>query len=154
MKCPYCNEMDDMVVDSRPLDGGAVIRRRRECLKCLKRYTTYEQLETIPIIVVKKDGTKEAFDRNKVRNGIITACRKRPSSMDEIEKIVNSIEYEVQEISNEVSSAMIGDKIMAKLKEIDEIAYMRFVSVYKDFDNLDTFVKEIKKYNKEEKEEK
>ena len=146
MKCPYCNSVDDMVVDSRPLDGAAVIRRRRECLKCLKRYTTYERLELVPIIVVKKDGTKVVFDRNKVRAGIITACRKRPVSMDEIEKIVNNIEYELQEVSGEILTVTIGDKIMNKLKDIDEIAYMRFASVYKDFDNLDTFINEIKNY--------
>ena len=102
----------------------------------------------MPIIVVKKDGSKAIFDRNKVRNGIITACRKRPISMDEIEKIVNNIEYELQEVSGEVLSTTIGDKIMNKLKDIDEIAYMRFASVYKDFDNLDTFINEIKNYNK------
>jgi transcriptional repressor NrdR len=148
MKCPYCNAIDDMVIDSRPLDSASVIRRRRECIKCLKRYTTYERLELVPIVVVKKDGSKEVFDRNKVRNGIITACRKRPISIDEIDKIVNNIEYELQEGNGEVFSKTIGDKIIDKLKNIDEIAYMRFASVYKDFDNLDTFINEIKNYNK------
>ena len=143
MKCPFCNSMDDMVVDSRPLDDGFVIRRRRECSACQKRYTTYERVEVLPLTVLKKDGSKENFDRSKVRQGLMTACRKRPISLELIERLLNQAEGELQEIGREISSAMIGDKIMEKLRGIDDVAYLRFASVYKDFNNLEIFFSEI-----------
>ena len=144
MKCPYCSSIEDMVIDSRPLDDGAVIRRRRECETCKRRYTTYERFEIMPLTVLKKDGSKENFDRNKIRKGLITACRKRAIPLQEIEKIINQVEYELQETAGDISSSLIGDKIMEKLKNIDDVACVRFASVYKDFDNLDTFIEEIK----------
>lgn len=143
MKCPYCDSINSEVVDSRPIDNSNEIRRRRECEKCGKRFTTYERIEIIPIIVVKKNKNKENFDRNKIRNGILTACRKRPLALEKIDEIVNSIENELQQNPGEVSSSFIGNKIMEKLKSVDEVAYIRFASVYKDFDNLDTFINEI-----------
>ncbi|MDR0675702.1 MAG: transcriptional regulator NrdR [Elusimicrobiota bacterium] len=146
MKCPFCDSIDSIVIDSRPVDNYSEVRRRRACEKCGKRYTTYERIELVPIVVLKKDNTKESFDRDKVKKGILTACRKRPVPLEEIEKIVNSIEYELQENLNEVPSQVIGNKIMEKLKKIDEIAYIRFVSVYKDFENLDNFIHEITKF--------
>jgi transcriptional repressor NrdR len=143
MKCPYCDSINSEVVDSRPIDNSNEIRRRRECEKCGKRFTTYERIEIIPIIVVKKNKNKENFDRNKIRNGILTACRKRPLALEKIDEIVNSIENELQQTPGEVSSSFIGNKIMEKLKSVDEVAYIRFASVYKDFNNLDTFINEI-----------
>ncbi|MFH1715281.1 MAG: transcriptional regulator NrdR [Elusimicrobiota bacterium] len=145
MKCPYCDSNNDMVIDSRPLDASSVVRRRRECVDCHKRYTTYERLEMMPITVVKRDGRREPFDRNKIRDGVLNACRKRPIPVDTIEKIINDIEYELQDYVREVKSSEIGDKIIEQLKNLDEVAYVRFVSVYKQFDSVSTFLNEIEK---------
>ncbi|MFC1546534.1 transcriptional regulator NrdR [bacterium] len=152
MKCPYCSSNSDMVVDSRPLEEASIIRRRRECTFCHKRYTTYERLETVPIIVVKRDRIREPFSRDKVRNGILAACRKRPISADTIEKIVSEIEYEVQEYGMEIPSRMIGEKIIARLRILDDVAYVRFVSVYRKFDTVNTFLEEINNLREKSKE--
>lgn len=149
MRCPFCNTTDDTVIDSRPLDDDAVIRRRRECIACHKRYTTYERVETTPLMVIKRSGGREPFDRAKVRAGIVSACRKRPISADTIEAMVNEIEHSLHECGNEVQSSLIGDKIIARLKAVDDVAYVRFASVYKQFDNVDTFLDEIKQLRNE-----
>lgn len=146
MKCPYCSFYDSKVIDSRPTEEGQVIRRRRECTECNKRFTTYEKIEKIPLIVVKKDGNRESYDRNKLLNGIIKACEKRPVSMDEIESIVDHIEVTLSNsLEKEVTSVNIGEMIMNKLKDIDEVAYVRFASVYRQFKDLNTFMEELKK---------
>ena len=150
MKCPYCNYFDSKVVDSRPTEEGQVIRRRRECIECGKRFTTYEKVEKIPLIVVKKDGNRESYDRNKLLNGIIKACEKRPVSMSEIEKAVDEIEVTLSNsLEKEITSEIIGEMIMNKLKDIDEVAYVRFASVYRQFKDLNTFMEELKKLLKE-----
>lgn len=150
MKCPYCSFSDSKVVDSRPTDEGQVIRRRRECIKCGKRFTTYEKIEKIPLIVVKRDGNRVSYDRNKLLNGIIKACEKRPVSMDEIETIVDDIEATLSNsLEKEVTSITIGELVMKKLKEIDEVAYVRFASVYRQFKDINTFMEELKKLLKE-----
>ncbi len=144
MKCPYCGFSESKVIDSRSTEEGAVIRRRRECMKCQKRFTTYEKLETISLVVIKKDGSNQAYDRDKVIAGLVHACEKRPVSMTEMEKLVDDIEMEMyQSMLREISSAEIGEKVMARLKELDEVAYVRFASVYKRFDNIATFMEEI-----------
>lgn len=146
MKCPYCSFYDSKVIDSRPTEEGQVIRRRRECTECNKRFTTYEKIEKIPLIVVKKDGNRESYDRNKLLNGIIKACEKRPVSMGEIESIVDHIEVTLSNsLEKEVTSVNIGEMIMNKLKDIDEVAYVRFASVYRQFKDLNTFMEELKK---------
>ncbi|MPW25191.1 transcriptional repressor NrdR [Alkalibaculum sp. M08DMB] len=146
MKCPFCNHMDSKVVDSRPTEDGNVIRRRRECFSCTKRFTTYEKVEDIPLMVVKKGGQREAFNRNKIMNGIIKACEKRPISIKQIEDIVDSIEKEVyQSLEREVSSQFIGEMIMNHLKTIDEVSYVRFASVYRQFKDINTFMSELNK---------
>ncbi len=150
MKCPYCSYFDSKVVDSRPTEEGQVIRRRRECIKCGKRFTTYEKIEKIPLMVVKKNGNRESYDRNKLLNGIIKACEKRPVSMNEIEKLVDDIEVSLSNsLEKEVTSVVIGEMIMNKLKDIDEVAYVRFASVYRQFKDLNTFMEELKKLLKE-----
>ncbi len=151
MKCPYCEYFESKVVDSRPTDEGQAIRRRRECIKCNKRFTTYEKIEEIPIIVVKKDGNRQAFDRNKVLNGIIKSCEKRPVSMNEIEKIVDDIEKTLSNsLEKEVTSVEIGEHIMNKLKDVDEVSYVRFASVYRQFKDVNSFMEELKKILDEE----
>lgn len=146
MKCPYCEYFESKVVDSRPTDEGQAIRRRRECIKCTKRFTTYEKIEEIPIIVVKKDGNRQAFDRNKVLNGIIKSCEKRPVSMNEIERIVDDIEKILSNsLEKEVTSVEIGEHIMNKLKDVDEVSYVRFASVYRQFKDVNSFMEELKK---------
>jgi len=145
MKCPFCNFNDTRVIDSRPFDNSTVIRRRRECPECMKRFSTYERIEEIPLTVIKSDNRREPFDRNKLREGIIRACEKRPVSIDTIEKIVSEIEYELQEYVLEVSSKIIGEKVLDKLSKIDSVAYIRFASVYKQYNNIDSFIKEIEK---------
>lgn len=146
MKCPYCSYFDSKVVDSRPTEEGQVIRRRRECIDCGKRFTTYEKIEKIPLIVVKKDGNRESYDRNKLLNGIIKACEKRPVSMNEIENLVDDIEMTLSNsLEKEVTSVAIGEMVMNKLKDIDEVAYVRFASVYRQFKDLNTFMEELKK---------
>ncbi len=146
MKCPYCGYTESKVVDSRPTDEGARIRRRRECLSCSKRFTTYEVIETLPLVVIKKDKSREEFDRAKLTRGILRACEKRPVSLNEIEKIVDDIELSLQNsLDREVPSSLIGSYVMDKLKDLDEIAYVRFASVYRQFTDINTFMDEINK---------
>ncbi|HBU69086.1 MAG TPA: transcriptional regulator NrdR [Elusimicrobia bacterium] len=148
MRCPFCNSFEDQVIDSRPMDQASVIRRRRECLECHKRYTTYERLEEMSLMVVKSDQRREPFNRQKVREGIIRACEKRPISSDAVEKIVNEVEYELQDYVMEVPSRIIGEKVLKKLWDLDLIAYIRFASVYQQFDDIDRFMDELKKLKK------
>ena len=146
MKCPYCGYSESKVIDSRPADEGASIRRRRECLSCGKRFTTYETVESLPMVVVKKDGSRQSFDRNKVMGGLIRACEKRPVSVGTLEGIVNEIEQKLQnEMEREVSSAQIGELVMERLKKVDEVAYVRFASVYQQFADVESFFNELKK---------
>ncbi len=146
MKCPYCENADTKVIDSRHTEEGHAIRRRRECDVCGKRFTTYEKIEEIVLMVVKKDGTREAFDRNKVLNGIMKACQKRPVPMAEIERMVGEIERGLNNMmEKEVQSSFIGELIMEQLKKVDEVAYVRFASVYRQFTDVNTFVAEIEK---------
>lgn len=146
MRCPYCNYIESKVVDSRPTDGGQAIRRRRECVDCGKRFTTYEKIEEIPIIVVKKDGNRESYDRNKLLNGVIKSCEKRPVSMNTIEVMVDNVEKKISNsLEGEITSMDIGEMVMSKLKEIDEVAYVRFASVYRQFKDVNSFMEELKK---------
>ena len=142
MKCPICGYFDSKVVDSRPVEEGNSIRRRRECLQCQKRFTTFEIIETVQIFVVKKNGTKQLFDRNKLLSGVIKACEKRPVNAEDI---VNEIEAELHNsLSNEVTTQEIGEIVMEKLRQKDEVAYVRFASVYREFKDLDTFLAELR----------
>lgn len=144
MKCPFCDFEDTKVIDSRHTEEGHAIRRRRECEKCNKRFTTYEKVEEVILMVIKKDGSRETFDRSKVMNGIIKACEKRPVPIAEIEKIVDDIERGLNNMmEKEVKSTFIGELIMDRLKDLDEVAYVRFASVYRQFTDINTFVKEI-----------
>ena len=144
MQCPYCNYKESKVVDSRHTDSNS-IRRRRECASCKKRYTTYETIETTPIMVIKKDNTREYFDREKIKNGLIKSCEKRPVSMDQIEGVISYIENEINKnYMTEIETRMIGEMIMDKLKDIDEVSYVRFASVYRQFKDINTFVNELK----------
>ncbi len=144
MRCPYCNEMESRVVDSRASEDGSSIRRRRECNLCKRRFTTYERLEEKPLLVIKRGGTREQFNRDKLLNGITRACEKRPVSMEEIEILVAEIErYLRDEYDREVSSMIIGEKVMDKLKQIDDVAYVRFASVYRQFADVNSFIKTI-----------
>lgn len=146
MKCPFCETRDTRVIDSRPTEDGHAIRRRRVCDHCGKRFTTYEKVEDVFFMVIKKDGSREAFDRSKVLNGIIKACEKRPVSMAEIEHIVDEIERGLNNMmQKEIESKIIGEVIMEHLKELDEVAYVRFASVYRQFKDVNTFVQEIQK---------
>ena len=146
MKCPGCGYEESKVIDSRPTDEGEKIRRRRECISCAKRFTTYEIIETVPIVVVKKDKSRQAFDRVKLFNGMLRACEKRPVSIDQIEKVVTDIETELQNsLDREVTSVHIGELVMEKLKELDEVAYVRFASVYRQFKDINTFMDELTK---------
>lgn len=150
MKCPSCGYSESKVLDSRPADGS--IRRRRECLGCQHRFTTYERVEETPVMVVKKDGSRQLFDRNKIRDGVMHACQKRPVSYEEIENLVREVESAVQEAQvNEISSARIGEMIMERLKQIDEVAYVRFASVYRRFKDINTFMSELEVLLKEQK---
>ena len=152
MKCPYCGHLESKVVDSRPADEGASIRRRRECLACHKRFTTYEIMESLPLMVVKKDGNRQSFDKNKLLNGMIRACEKRPVSYDTLEKIADEIEQELQgKLEREVSTVEIGEMVMKRLKEVDEVAYVRFASVYRSFKDINTFMDELSKLLTEQK---
>ncbi len=152
MNCPFCSHYETKVVDSRPTDEGQAIRRRRECITCKKRFTTYEKVEEIPIIIVKKDGTREAFNRNKVINGLIKACEKRPVSMQLIEKTVDHIERKLHNsMEKEIMSDQIGRLVMDDLKNIDDVAYVRFASVYRQFKDINTFMKELNKLLNEKK---
>lgn len=146
MKCPFCSYFESKVIDSRPTDEGQAIRRRRECIKCGKRFTTYEKIEEIPLIVVKKDGNRQSYDRNKLLNGIIKACEKRPVSMNTIEKIVDDIEKNLyNSLQREIKSEEIGEMVMNSLKDIDEVSYVRFASVYRQFKDVNSFLDELKK---------
>ncbi len=150
MKCPYCGYEESKVIDSRPADEGERIRRRRECLSCAKRFTTHEVIETVPIIVVKRDKSREVFDRNKLTAGFLHACEKRPVSIDQIEKMVDAIEAQLQaSLDREVTSGHIGELAMDQLKNIDEVAYVRFASVYRQFKDINTFMEELNKLLKE-----
>ncbi len=145
MKCPFCGYEESKVIDSRPTDEGKSIRRRRECLKCAKRFTTYEIIETLPLIVVKRDKSRESFDRDKLINSFLRACEKRTVSLNEIEKAVNDIEAALQNsLEREVSTEHIGELAMERLRQIDEVAYVRFASVYRKFGDLSTFMNELK----------
>jgi len=146
MKCPFCAYEESKVIDSRPTDEGEKIRRRRECIKCGKRFTTYEIIESVPVVLIKKDGSREVFDRNKLFNGLLKSCEKRPVSIDTIEAAVNDIEVQLQNsLDREVTTGYIGELAMDKLKEIDEVAYVRFASVYRQFKDINTFMDELAK---------
>ena len=146
MRCPYCAHPESKVVDSRPADEGASIRRRRECLACHRRFTTYETIESMPVVVIKKDGSRQSFDRSKVLSGVIRACEKRPVPLDVQEKIVSEVEQAIQnEMDREIPSARIGELVMDKLKDVDEVAYVRFASVYRQFKDVDSFMRETTK---------
>ena len=150
MKCPYCGYSESKVIDSRPTDEGERIRRRRECLNCAKRFTTYEVIETVPVVVVKKDKSREAFDRNKLLNGLLRACEKRPVPLETLERIVDEIETLLQNsLDREVPSTLIGTYAMDKLKKVDEAAYVRFGSVYREFKDINTFIDELNKIKAE-----
>ena len=146
MKCPYCGYKESRVVDSRPADEGNSIRRRRECLSCEKRFTTYETMESLPMVVIKKDGSRQTFDRSKVLNGMIRACEKRPVPLAELERLTDEIEQNLQNsLEREVSTEAIGEQVMEKLKGVDEVAYVRFASVYRQFKDINTFMSELNK---------
>ena len=146
MKCPFCGFEESKVIDSRPTDEGQRIRRRRECLKCGKRFTTYEIIESLPIIVIKKDKSRETFNRDKLMTGLLRACEKRPVSIDTLDSMIDDIETNLQNsLDREVSSEKIGELVMEKLKKIDEVAYVRFASVYRQFKDINTFMKELDK---------
>lgn len=146
MKCPYCGDQESKVVDSRHSEDGMSIRRRRECLSCQKRFTTYETVESLPIVVVKKDNSREAFDRNKILRGMVRACEKRPVSMADLEAAVSDIEQIVQNsLEREVDTKRIGELVMEHLKPLDEVAYVRFASVYRQFKDINSFMHELNK---------
>lgn len=146
MKCPFCNFPDSKVVDSRPTDEGTSIRRRRECLKCMKRFTTYETVERLPLMLVKRDGTREPYDRNKLLAGVMKACEKRPVPQARLEQLVDAVEQKLfGTLETEISSQKIGEMVMEELKHVDEVAYVRFASVYRQFKDINTFMKELNK---------
>lgn len=150
MKCPYCNEADTKVIDSRPAEDNSSIRRRRQCERCGKRFTTYEKLETMPLMVIKKDNSREAYDRSKIEAGIIQSCHKRPVSTQQINSVIDEIENRVFNIEEkEVPTSVIGELVMDKLKELDEVAYVRFASVYREFKDVNTFMEELAKLLKQ-----
>ena len=146
MKCPYCGEEDTKVIDSRPADDNSTIRRRRHCLKCNRRFTTYEKVESIPLVVIKKDDSRETYDRSKIEAGIFRSCHKRPVSVDEMNKLIDEIENEIfNKEDKEIPSSVIGEIVMDKLKSLDAVAYVRFASVYREFKDVNTFMSELKK---------
>ena len=146
MKCPSCGYSESKVIDSRPADENSSIRRRRECLSCGKRFTTYETVESLPMVVVKKDGSRQSFDRRKVLGGMIRACEKRPVPLAELEKIAEEIEQDLQNsMEREISTEAIGEKVMERLRNVDQVAYVRFASVYRQFKDIDTFMTELNK---------
>ena len=146
MRCPYCSHPESKVIDSRPAEEGASIRRRRECLSCRKRFTTYETMECLPLVVVKKDGSRQSFDRNKVMAGLIRACEKRPVPYSTLESMVSEIEQVLQnKMEREISSTEIGELVMERLKTVDDVSYVRFASVYRQFKDLSTFMTELNK---------
>jgi transcriptional repressor NrdR len=152
MKCPHCSHPDDHVIDSRPVENGSVIRRRRECLSCARRFTTYERLEVIPLVVLKSDNRREPFERTKLREGILVACKKRNITVEQVERLVTDVEASLQEdFVMEVPSKAIGDLVLSKLKDLDPVAYIRFASVYRQFSDMDTFLNEVKGLKQEQK---
>ena len=152
MKCPYCGFKESKVVDSRPAEEGSSIRRRRECLSCSKRFTTYETVESLPMVVVKRDGSRQTFDRRKLVNGMLRACEKRPVSVAQLEKLGEEIEQELQNsLEREISTEHVGELVMDKLKGVDEVAYVRFASVYRQFKDINPFMRELNKLLDEDK---
>ena len=146
MKCPFCGFLESKVIDSRPAEEGSTIRRRRECLACQKRFTTYEIIEHLPLVVVKRDGSRQTFDRVKLINGMVRACEKRPVSLAQLEKIADEIEQELQSaLEREISTVDIGEMVMGRIKEVDEVAYVRLASVYGSFKDINTFMEELTK---------
>ena len=149
MRCPFCNSDNTSVVDSRPVEENNSIRRRRKCENCQKRFTTYEKIETIPVIIVKKDKNREQYDRAKIEAGVLRACHKRPVSAEQIAELVDSVETEVfSREEKEIPSSFIGERIMTKLRGLDPVAYVRFASVYREFTDVDTFMYELKQFQK------
>ena len=147
MKCPYCNHPDTRVIDSRPAEDGSAIRRRRSCDECGKRFTTYEKVETIPLIVIKKDQTRERYDRRKVEDGVMRACYKRPTPIQKIREMIDEVEMEIfRREEKEIESKVIGEIVMDRLKDLDAVAYVRFASVYREFKDVNTFMDELKKF--------
>lgn len=145
MRCPFCTNEEDKVIDSRSSNEGKSVRRRRECSKCKKRFTTYEYIEEVPLMVIKKDGRREAFDRNKIISGIVKACEKRPVSMEKVESVVDKVEKELQKnFDKEVKAQVVGELVMDYLHKMDEVAYVRFASVYRQFKDINQFMKELK----------
>ena len=146
MKCPYCGYQESKVVDSRHSEDGQSIRRRRECLSCQKRFTTYEIIETLPLVVIKRDGSRQSFDKSKLINGMVRACDKRKVPLPVLEKIADEIEQELQSaLEREITTEQVGEMVMKRLKNIDEVAYVRFASVYRQFKDIDTFMQELTK---------
>ena len=147
MKCPYCGHIDTRMIDSRPAEDGNSIRRRRSCDECGKRFTTYEKVETIPLIIIKKDNTREQYDRTKIEGGILRACYKRPVPMEEVQRALDEIELAIfNREEKEIPSSVIGEIVMDKLRELDPVAYVRFASVYREFKDVNTFMDELKKF--------
>ena len=145
MKCMYCNSTESRVIDSRPTDEGLAIRRRRECVNCGRRFTTYEKIENVQIMVIKKDGSREAFDADKIRRGLIKACEKRPVAMGDVDALVRDVEQQIyNSLEREVSPSRIGEMVMERLRNLDEVAYVRFASVYRSFCDINTFMEELK----------
>ena len=154
MKCPYCSADDTKVIDSRPADDNSSIRRRRQCERCGKRFTTYEKLETMPLMVIKKDNSREVYDRSKIEAGILHSCHKRPVSTQQIEAMVDEIENQIFNMEEkEVATTVIGELVMNRLKDLDEVAYVRFASVYREFKDVNTFMEELGKIKKKDKKE-
>jgi len=152
MRCPFCGYSESKVIDSRPAEEGATIRRRRECLSCQKRFTTYEIIERMPLVVVKRDGSRQSFDKVKLINGMVRACEKRPVTLSDLERIADEIEQELQShLERETSTVDIGEMVMSRLKGLDEVAYVRFASVYRSFKDINTFMEELSKLLMEEK---
>ena len=151
MKCPFCGYTESKVIDSRPANDFATIRRRRECLSCKKRFTTYEVMEHLPLVVIKKDGSRQGFDKAKLLNGMIRACEKRPVSMAQLEAVADDIEQEAQNsLDHEIQSQVVGEMVMERLKKLDEVAYVRFASVYRQFKDIPTFMEELSKLLQEQ----
>ena len=146
MKCPFCGDDNTRVIDSRPADDNEAIRRRRQCAECGKRFTTYEKVETIPLIVIKKDKNRETYDRSKIESGVVRSCHKRPVSVDQIEACVDEIENKIFNLGvREIESEKIGEIVMDQIRDLDQVAYVRFASVYRQFKDADTFMSELKK---------
>ena len=147
MKCPFCNASDTKVIDSRPADDNSSIRRRRQCEKCGKRFTTYEKLETMPLMIIKKDNSRETYDRSKIEKGILLSCHKRPVSSTQISSMIDSIENEIfNREEREIQASLIGELVMKRLKDVDEVAYVRFASVYREFKDINAFMEELAKF--------